>query len=160
MNTRSFLLSSLIAGAAIGLLGSLPVLNFVNCLLCIWVWGGGLLAVYVYRRFQPGQPALSPAQGAGLGAVAGLVGAGIGAVVFLLTSSLSLPLMQGLARMLQVEGDLPFQSGGFTNTLISTLIFLVIDLVLYPLFGALGGLIGASVFKTRPGAGSAGVNPT
>lgn len=152
MNTRSFLYASLIAGAAIGLLGSLPLLNLVNCLLCIWVWGGGLLAVYLYRRFQPGQAALTPAQGAGLGAVSGLIGAGVGAVVFLLTSSLSLPLMQGLARLLQVEGDLPFQSGNFTSTIVSTLVFLVIDLLLYPLFGALGGLIGASVLKPKPAA--------
>lgn len=150
MNTRSFLLSSLIAGAVIGLLGSLPVLNFVNCILCLWVWAGGLLAVYVYRRFQPGGPGLTQTQGAGLWALAGVIGALIGSVVFLLTSTLSLPLMTGLARALQFEGDLPVGTGGFWENVVAALIFLVIDLVLYPLFGALSGLIGVSVFKPRP----------
>jgi hypothetical protein len=36
--------------------------------------------------------------------------------------------------------------------LLQTLIFLVIDLILYPLFGALAGLIGASLLWRRPPA--------
>ena len=47
MNTRSFVLSALIAGAAIGVLANLPVLNLINCFLCLWVWIGGLLAVFL-----------------------------------------------------------------------------------------------------------------
>lgn len=152
MNARSFLLSSLIAGAVIGLLGNLPVVNFVNCLLCLWVWTGGLLAVYIYGRFQKGQAGLSPVQGAGLGALAGLIGALLGAVVFLATSPLSIPLFNNLALLLQIEGDLPFGAGGFQEIAVTTLIFLVINLVLYPIFGALGGLIGSAVFKARPAA--------
>lgn len=150
MNIRSFLLSSLIAGVVIGLLGNLPLLNFVNCILCLWVWVGGLLAVYVYGRFQRSQTSLSPAQGAGLGALSGLIGALVGALIFLGTSALSMPLMQGLARSLQLEGDLPFLMGGAGESLTAALIFLALDVVLYPLFGALGGLIGVAVLKPRP----------
>ncbi len=156
MNTRSFLLSSLIAGLVIGLLGNLPVLNLVNCLLCVWVWVGGLFAVRVYGRYERGQPDLTLAQGAGLGALSGLIGALFGTLVLLGTSSLTLPVMRALARALQIEGNLPFGTGGFAETLTSALIFLVVDIVLYPLFGAVGGVIGVSVLKAKPGAGGAG----
>jgi hypothetical protein len=149
MNTRSFLFATLIAGAAMGLLGNLPVLNLVNCLLCIWVWLGGALAVILYRRFQGGAPIPTPGQGAGLGALAGLIGAVVGFGVYLLTAAVTAPIMEGLIRALQVQGDLfpqPIDSGG---TLGGALFFLLVDLGLYPLFGALGGLITANMVKSR-----------
>jgi hypothetical protein len=152
MNTRSFLLSALFAGLAIGVLGNLPLLNLINCFLCIWVWLGGFLAVYLYRRYQHGESTLSAAQGAGLGALSGLIGAFIGVVVYALTSFLSIPLFNSLARFFEIEGDLPFQSGGPQSVLASTFIFLIVDVILYPLFGALSGMIAASLFwkEARP----------
>jgi hypothetical protein len=149
MNTRSFLFATLIAGAAMGLLGNLPVLNLVNCLLCVWVWLGGALAVILYRRFQGGAPIPTAGQGAGLGAVAGLIGAVVGFGVYLLTAAITAPIMQGLIRALEVEGGLfpqPLDSGGALG---GALFFLLVDLGLYPLFGALGGLITANMLKSR-----------
>ncbi len=147
MNTRSFLLSTLVAGVVIGFLANLPVLNLINCALCIWVWMGGILAVLLYRRFQHGKPGLSIGQGAGLGALSGLVGALVGAAVFFLTSPISIPIFNNMARGLRIEGDLPFRSGGFWELASTAFIFLVVDAVLYPIFGALGGLIAASMTK-------------
>jgi hypothetical protein len=146
MNPRSFFLSALIAGTVIGVLGNLPLLNLVNCIFCIWVWLGGIFSVYLYQRFQHGEPGLSGAQGAGLGAVAGIIGALVGVVVYALTSFISAPIMESIARALQVQGDLPFQSGGPGALIASAFFFLTVDAVLYPIFGAIGGLIAASVF--------------
>lgn len=157
MNSRSAMWTVLIAGAAIGLLGNLPVLSLVNCILCVWVWLGGALAVYVYRRFQSGQPGPTPGQGAALGAVAGVVGALIGAVVYFLTASLSAPIMDSLVQALKVEGDLPFGAQNPGSALGGTLFFLAVDIVLYPLFGALGGLVMANITRGRTGQSS---NPT
>jgi hypothetical protein len=150
MNTRSFLLSTLIAGVVIGFLGNLPVLNLINCALCIWVWIGGMLAVFLYRWFQQGKPGPSVAQGAGLGALSGLIGALVGAVVFAVTSPISVPLFNNLARALGVEGDLPFRAGGFWEIVGAAFIFLFLDAVLYPIFGALGGVIAANITKEPP----------
>ena len=152
MNTRAFLLSAGIAGLAAGILGNLPLLNLVNCILCVWVWLGGVLAVYLYRRYRPADPGLTAAQGAGLGAVTGLIAAVVGFVVFLVSGSLSLPLMERMARAFQLEGDLPLQTGGWGGMIVQALIFLALDLVLYPLFGALAGMIAANVFWKRPAA--------
>jgi hypothetical protein len=138
----------------IGLFGSLPLLNLVNCILCLWVWLGGILAVFLYRRYQRGGPGLSIAQGAGLGAVAGLIGALVGFVVFAITSSLSMPLLNSLAQALQIEGDMPFQSGGIGAVVTQAVFFLILDLVLYPIFGAVGGLLATGVFWKEPQAPS------
>jgi hypothetical protein len=152
VNKRSFWLSALIAGAVLGVVGSLPVLNLVNCILCIYVWLTGALAIIFYRRYEKGQMTLSMGQAAGLGAVAGLFGAVFGALIYLLTGWLSTPIFNSLARALQV-GDLPFRSGGIAELLITTSVFFVLDLVLYPLFGALGAMIAASFMKRPAAAG-------
>jgi hypothetical protein len=150
MNTRSFLLSALIAGVIIGVLGNLPVLNLINCFLCIWVWVGGILSVYMYQRFQKGEATISAGQGAGLGAVAGLFGAVIGVVVYALTSFISMPLFASLARAFDVQGDLPFTTGSSLGGVFASAFFFgTIDAVLYPIFGAISGLIGASFFGKK-----------
>lgn len=144
MNTRSFILSALIAGAVLGTLANLPLLNFLNCILCLWVWLGGIFAVYLYRRFEHGESSLSVGQGAAVGALAGLVGVLVGAVVYALTSVITLPMMQSLARTLDV--DLPMQ-GSDASAIVGSLIFFVVaNMVLYPIFGAIGGLLGAGLF--------------
>ena len=148
MNTRAFWLSTLIAGVAIAIFGNLPVLNLINCAICIWVWLGGALSVALYRRFQGGKPVISAGQGAGLGALSGLIGAVLGAGVFFITSSLSVPMFNALARTLQVENEVYFQNGILENVG-AAFIFLVIDAILYPLFGALGALI-AAAFTREP----------
>jgi hypothetical protein len=155
MNTRSLLLSALIAGAVLGTLANLPVLNFINCFLCLWVWLGGIFAVYLYNRYERNRTpemenSATPGQGAGIGALAGVVGAFIGAVVYALTSFITTPLMQSAARALDV--DLPSAGSGFVGVLIGTMVFFFMNIILYPLFGAVGGLLGAGVFWKRPQA--------
>lgn len=151
MNTRSFFLSALIAGSLLGLFANLPLLNLINCFLCVWVWLGGILAVFLYRRFAANTPDLSVMQGAGLGAVSGLIGTFVGTLVFLVTGALSMPLFESIARGLQVEGDLPLQAGaGFWGVFAAAIFFLALNLVLYPIFGAVGGMIGAGLLWKKP----------
>ncbi len=147
MNTRSLWLTALVAGIVIGLLGNLPLLNLVNCILCAWVWLGGALAVWIYRRLQGAQPALTGGQGAGLGALSGVIGAVVGFGVYLLTSSLSVPIMNSLARAFNIQGEMPWNTAAGGSNVTSGLIWLAIDLVLYSGFGALGGLVMASMGK-------------
>lgn len=154
MNSRSFFLAALIAGGAVGLLGNLPLLNLVNCVLCLWVWVGGFLAVYLYRRFEHGAADLTGGQGAGLGALAGLIGALIGVVVYALTAAISAPLLNRLASSLQVDTDLPWQAGNGSGILASLLFFLVADIILYPLFGALAGYAAVALTRKQPQAGA------
>jgi hypothetical protein len=131
------------------LLGNLPIVNFVNCLLCAWVWLSGILAVYLYRRFATANPSLSTGQGAILGALAGVIGAVIGAVISaVFTSAGMVKFLEALSFQLSYRPILePYvsmlKSGGFA------IISLIIDLILYAIFGAIGGLIAtAAIWKT------------
>jgi hypothetical protein len=151
MNARAFWLSTLIAGSLMGLLANLPILNLVNCFLCIWIWLGGALAVYLYRRFNPAGVAPTVGQGALIGIVAGLIAAVVGALVFTATGAISMPIFSGLARTFGVEGDFASPSLGLGEFLGVSAGFLLINLVLYPLFGALGAVIAASLMP-KPAA--------
>ena len=151
MNTRSLLLSALIAGVVLGVLGNLPVLNFINCFLCLWVWLGGIFAVYLYNRYERNRTQLDQAsatvgQGAGVGALAGVVGAFVGVFVYALTSFISTPMLESLARSLDRNMFNPGTGIGRAMT------FFFFDIFLYPFFGAIGGLLGAGVFWKRPKA--------
>jgi hypothetical protein len=152
MNSRAFFLSALISGLLMGLLANFPVLNFINCILCFWIWLGGIFAVFLYTRFARGEPVLSVGQGAGLGAIAGVIAAVFGSLVFVLSSAISMPMMASIARFLQIEGDIPTGQGGFGEIIGATLFFGCLNIVLYPLFGAIGGLIGSGLFWKKPQA--------
>jgi signal transduction histidine kinase len=149
MNNRAFFLSALIGGLVMGLLANLPLLNLINCFLCFWIWLGAIFAVFLYTRFAKGEPLLSVGQGAGLGAVAGVIAAVFGALVFALTNAISLPMMNSLANFLQVEG-MPSGQGGFWEIAGLTIFFTCLNIVLYPLFGAIGGLIASGLFWKKP----------
>ena len=75
MNTKNLLISSLVGGLVITVLANVPILNFINCLLCAGFWGGAVLAVWLYRR-QSGSMTLG--QAVGVGALSGLFAGVIG----------------------------------------------------------------------------------
>ena len=152
MNTRAFLLSALLGGLIMGVLGNIPILNFLNCLLCAWVWLSGILAVFFYRRFDTANPALSIGQGLALGAVAGVIGAIIGSIVSAIFST------AGTAALVSYLKSIPGYSSDldqFTNLAgVGGFSFfcLAANLVLYSLFGAVGGLIGTALIWKAPKA--------
>lgn len=150
MNTRAFLLSALIGGLVAGFLANLPAVNFCNCILCLWVWLGGILAVFLYGRFYKEDPYLSVGQGAGLGAVTGVVAAIVGFFVMLLTSSITIPMMNAVLESMDVNDAFNWGlTPGLTN-LAFTGGFTCINLVTYAIFGALSGLLAAGAFWKKP----------
>jgi hypothetical protein len=52
-----------------------------------------------------------------------------------------------------VEGDIPIGQGGFWAIAAQVIFFLILDLVLYPIFGAIGGLIGSALIWKKPPEG-------
>jgi len=55
--------------------------------------------------------------------------------------------VSNLARASRIEGHLPFRAGSFWEIVGTAFIFLVLDAVLYPIFGALGGVIAANLLS-------------
>ncbi len=140
-----------LGGLFFGVLSALPIINIGNC-CCLWVIGGGLVAAYLLQQAQP-----TPLE-AGDGAVVGLMAGAIGAVVH---SVISLPLqllmgpmqarwMQRLAEQSGNNQDLePLlrMAGGGGGIVIATILGFFVMLALGLVFGTLGGLLGATLFK-------------
>jgi hypothetical protein len=150
----SLITPSLVGGAAAGVLSGIPVFQ---CLCCLWIIGGAVLSTYLLARQTPSP--VTPGDGALVGAFAGVFAAGASAVVSLPFTRIQLAFLkkfferfqeyipagsrpEGLDRLLNIEVR------GFS--LPAFLFNLVILSLLFAAFGALGGVIGASLFGKKP----------
>ena len=84
MNIKNLIISSLIGGIVIAAIANIPVLQLINCLLCIGYWAGAILAVWLYRRFEG---TLTLGQGVAVGALAGVWSGIINFIVGLITAA-------------------------------------------------------------------------
>jgi hypothetical protein len=155
-NQKSGMFSAaLIAGAVAGVLSGVP---FVNCLCCLWIIGGGMLAVYLLAKSSP--IALSAGDGAIVGVFTGIVAAVVRAFVNIPFRSFNIEFLKKMAEgFAEYGGEMPsgfegFFEGGATQVSVpGFLIGLLVSAVVLSGLGALGGIIGVSLLakKTSPG---------
>lgn len=142
MNTRNLLLASLVGALVTTALAHLPVLNLVNCLLCIGFWGGAILAVLLYKNMS-GSMTFSQAIWVGIlaGVFSGLFSLLLNLVGFAgafgLASRFSQYMPSGLPR--------DFNPSGFGMRLVFGFVGWIVNIV----FGLIGGLIGGAIFQTK-----------
>ena len=140
MNTKNLLVASLIGAVVSLVVVNVPFLNILAvCLLCVGFWGSALLAVWIYLRLT-GSLTLGQAVAVGTltGVWAGVLGfllsfvglAGAGALMHTFQSYVP---SSGSFQM-PVESGLPLTFGGVCTDLV---------------FGAIGGLIGGLIFRTK-----------
>lgn len=150
MSTKSQ--SIFLAGAAIGvlaaILGLIPAVG--GCLACIAYIGAGVLAVWHYTDRH--QLTLKGGQGAGMGALAGIVAMAVASILSFLFMAFGLtpPLRQLIEDQLDSSGMDPAQIEQIMEMTSSPLFIIgvfLVALVIYAILGAIGGAIGASVFK-------------
>jgi len=154
---QGMLIPALVGGGAAGVLTAIP---FVNCLCCIWVIGGGMLAAYLLSKDSP--LPLSTGDGAIVGIFAGVVAAVVDTIV-------SIPFDAMMANAAAIEEAMEMISGYveemplFVTQLLEklmsgefylpfVLLGLVINAVIFSAFCALGGIIGISLFKKKEAA--------
>jgi hypothetical protein len=143
----------LLGGVFIGVLSALPVIGIANC-CCLWVIGGGALAAYLVQQNQP--TAITVADGAVVGLLAGLIG---GVIWSLLSIPLAMAVRQFtgpfLERLVRSNSDMPpemqdflesWSSGGAVSVLFRV-ISMFITIVVSTVFAMLGGILGAAIFK-------------
>ena len=156
---------ALIGGVALGLASSIPFLNCCNCFCCLLVIFGGVLAGWLY--IQDAAPSHDPRLGEGalVGAGAGIVGAVVASFVgaffqlLMNRTGFSDPeaTMQAIEQALAEAGVEStaalerFMEGAFSGAVSFTTILLnlLFYMVIFPLFGALGGLLAASLFHKK-----------
>jgi hypothetical protein len=156
----SKVLSALYGGLIMGAISGLPVISIVNCFCCAGILLGGFLSVMFYKNeLMVSMPPLTSSDCVQLGALAGLFGAVFGTILHVVTLLAIGDVSGGIVLDMLRNMDLPpeildqieermgesSQLAGF-----STVISFVTSLVIDPLFGLLGGLIGYSVYKPKP----------
>ncbi len=140
-----------------------PVLNFVNLGCCAGIVAGGVAgAIYYNNQLKKIGETIQYKDGAAIGILSGFLSA---IIVVVFTTLLSMVINQNpipeIYRVFDQQGyTLPpnaeqflkrisdeYSKNGFSITL--TLITLAIDIILYPIFGAVGGLLTVSVVGKR-----------
>jgi uncharacterized protein involved in cysteine biosynthesis len=144
---------ALVGGAVAGVLMAIPL---VNCLCCLWIIGGAMLASYLLARNSTAS--LTSGDGAIVGVFAGIVAAVVEAFVSLPFQALNQQFLRRFMEQLsQFTEDMPsgwekwldIGRGGISPAWF--LLSLVISMAVFAVFGALGGVIGASLFgKKKP----------
>jgi hypothetical protein len=151
---------ALIGGAFAGILTAIP---FVNCLCCLWIIGGGMIAAYFLTKDSP--VVLTVGDGAIAGVFAGIVGAVIDFLISIPLTPINNAFFQSMIeRFSEYMSEMPegwetWFEGDFEASLPFTLLGLVINVVVFSILGALGGIIGMSLLgrRTAPPAQTQGV---
>jgi hypothetical protein len=158
---------TLIGGGLMGLLGAIPVVNWLNCACCALVAGGGFIAAYLYSRDCSSQGvAFKPGSGALVGLVAGLFYA-LSATIFgaIVTSVMGGPDVDEIIAQMEQAGappemiDTAANLGEMLTTFTGVIILFFITLLIAAIFSTIGGLIGGAVFKVEPTPPPAGTTP-
>ncbi len=161
----SKLIPVLIGGGAMTAISVIPVLNFINCACCAGIMGAAVLGVWFYKKSFPEDMAFSIGDGVAVGALSGLVAAPITTLAQMLTMGV---FSADSATELQDTFDLAFSKAETqatdpaaveavremfmsiaANPALLFVLSLVFALILYVGFGALGGVIGGNIFKTK-----------
>jgi hypothetical protein len=139
------------AGAVAGVLSGLPFIG--SCLCCLWIVGGAAAAVKLLAKETP--TALTSGDGAIVGTLTGIVAAVVQALVSIPLRSFNLGLAQKIMDTASEMGEMP---AGLDGLLQSTagplspggfLLGLFMTSALFAVFGALGGIVGVSIFVKR-----------
>jgi len=148
---------ALIGGLIIGLLSGLPVIQLGNCFCCLWVIVGAMFAAYLFSK--EAKISLKAGDGAIVGMFSGIIGAIISSLINLPFRALNQQIVaRFLERLPEYGGEFPqdmnlWLKRGAEFSLPMFMLGLVISVIIYALFGALGGIIGTSLFgkkKTTP----------
>lgn len=144
MNTKNLLIASLIGAAVTTIFANVPILNLVNCLVCLPFWGGPLLAAWFYKR-QTGT--MSMGQAVGVGTLAGLFAGLLGGLLSLVGMAGASGLENQLNQLNQYfpEGSVPPElfTGG------AAFVFTLMGVLTNIVFGLIGGLLGGAFFKDK-----------
>jgi len=153
MNDRQsgMLTPALIGGGIAGILSSIP---FLNCFCCLWILGGAALAAFLLAKDSP--TSLTAGDGAVVGALAGVTAAVVNSIIGIPLRGLNLAVMRRmLERLSEFAKDMPAdweswldRSSGQTSIAMFFL-GLLFSAAIFAAFGALGGVIGTSLFGKK-----------
>ena len=163
----SKLVPVLIGGVAMAVVSAIPLINLINCACCAGIMGSAILGVWFHKKnFGPQDP-FTMGTGTLIGTLSGLVGGALYTIVQLVElgffssnfqESFNSQMNVALEEMANTPNATPemlettkqvMESLASTPVLLALAVF-AITVALFTMFGALGGLIGGAIFKTKP----------
>ncbi|MBU1185415.1 MAG: hypothetical protein KKD56_00555 [Acidobacteria bacterium] len=145
-----FFMPALIGGGIAGVLSGIPI---INCLCCLWIIGGAVLASYLLLK--DAKVPLTAGDGAVVGALTGLIATFVDTLVSIPFNKMSEEfLIRFQEKFAEYAKDVPegweeFLQRGFDNTGPWILVGILITAVIFVALGALGGIIGISLFQKK-----------
>ncbi len=149
------LVPALVGGVVAGVISAIP---FFKCLCCLWIIGGAMLAAYLLSKDSP--VALTGGDGAIVGIFAGIVAAVVHAFVNIPFQSFNREFLDEVRNW--ITGYMEEVPSGWENLFeggFSIGLFfagLVVSAMIFAAFGALGGIIGISLFGKKAAQKSQG----
>jgi hypothetical protein len=142
---------ALIGGGIAGVLSAIP---FINCLCCLWIIGGAMLSAYLLSKDS--KVVLSSGDGAIVGALAGVIAAIVDFFVSIPFQAMSDEMARNIMeKVAEYTDEMPqgwegfFEGGGFEASMAMNILGLLIAAVVFSILGALGGILGMSMFRKK-----------
>jgi hypothetical protein len=165
----SYTQPALIGGVVLGVLSALPLIGGIgNACCCLWVVVGGVVAAYLLQMNR--STAITPADGLLVGLLAGLIGAGVHTVI-----SIPLDLLLGPAERAMAQRFIEMAPPEVRDTvepwigrdreltgaffIVGHIVGLMFWACVGAIFGSIGGVLGAAIFKKRTPPGTIDVIP-
>ena len=151
MNKEFYLKAALIGGCVAGFLSVIPIVNWLNIICCLWVLVGGVVAVYILNTSAPGP--VTYGDGAMVGMLAGLIGGVLSGVIKLLLNIAGFGA--GMVALEQLADRFPqFEEYlGMARTATvgagMMIVGLFFTIIIFAIFGTLGGVIGTAIFVKK-----------
>ncbi len=162
-DTASYFRPALIAGGVLGALSAIPIVQWGNCICCMWAVGGGALGAWLLGRERPGGWATLPlGDGAFVGVLSGLFGGVVATIIgipFRLLAAFAMDPAEIEELILEaapgIDPELLERILQFSESpLIFVLASLVFNVILFSLFAMVGGILFAAI------AGNKGADKT
>ena len=156
MNNQRYpmLVPALIGGGIAGFLSAVPIINIANCFCCLWIIAGGMLSAYLFSK-ESARP-LTSGDGAIVGIFSGIVAAVVEFLVSIPFQAISNRIMRAvMERMHEYSDEFPagwdrwLERGAIETTLAWSILGLLISVAIFSLMGALGGILGVTLFKKK-----------
>jgi hypothetical protein len=150
-----YFLPALIGGLLAGVVSAIP---FFNCLCCLWVIAGAIFSTYLLAGRTPAS--LKTGDGLLVGTLSGIFGAIINVILNIPLGPIYLNVtrrfLMSMSRFMEEmppnwEGLLQMRYRGLSPSLL--ILDLLLSSVLFAFFGAIGGLIGISLFGRKKESG-------
>ncbi len=142
---QHYMVPVIVGGLVAAVLSAIPIVNYCNFIFCLWMLLGAGLAVYMVKG--KAQEDIEPGEGAAIGGITGLItGAVFGVLYIIFFLIFGAAMIPGMA---DGHGEEAAMGMGMM-----ALIFggsCIGSLIIYGMFGALGGTLGAVLLKSQGG---------